>query len=126
MRKVKMPSFDLIRKGASKGVCFDSFLKKVPFSLIQYICIHEQHRAFTRRRLFVLDRLQIILHSSAELCKMCVRCKKFDGHHLKSLFGLCFLPKKVDEYKSLSTKFDIYSKIVDGDVGNFVRHGARI
>ncbi len=33
-----------------------------------------------------------------------------------------FLAKKFDTCKSLSKKFDICCKIVDRDVGNFVRH----
>jgi hypothetical protein len=35
---------------------------------------------------------------------------------------LLFIPKKFDRCKCLSKKFDIYSKIVDSDVGIFVRH----
>jgi hypothetical protein len=36
--------------------------------------------------------------------------------------GNVFIAKKFDTCKSLSKKFDIYYKIVDSDVGNFVRH----
>jgi hypothetical protein len=54
---------------------------------------------------------------------MCVRCNKFDGYHLKKFeVGNLFTPKKFNRCKSLSKKFDIYSKIVDRDVGDFVRH----
>jgi hypothetical protein len=40
--------------------------------------------------------------------------------------GIAFISKKFDANNSLSKKFDIYSKIIFMDAGNFFRHQAEL
>ena len=62
-----------------------------------------------------------------QLCRMCSILVKPIGEvqgssSKKFNVGNVFIAKKFDTCKGLLKKFDIYSKIVDRDVGNFVPH----